>query len=141
MPSLRLTAPGHPPTIYHLHKKITSLGSGPDNDIVLPDPLVTDGYAIHFDGQTYTVFAPKKTEFVVNGKKRSKHKLSHDERLVIGSIDLRFAMVDEAPPVEAEAVDQRPEVGLRVGGTRAGTGQREELTLRAKGGEGPAVNE
>ena len=105
MPSLRLTAPGHPPTIYHLHKKITSLGSGPDNDIILPDPLVPDGYAIHFDGQTYTVFAPKKTEFVVNGKKRSKHKLSHDERLVIGSVDLRFAMVDEAPPVEAEAAN------------------------------------
>ena len=38
MPSLRLTAPGQPPTIFHLHKKITSLGSGPDNDIVLPDP-------------------------------------------------------------------------------------------------------
>ncbi len=105
MPSLRLTAPGHPPTVYHLHKKITSLGSGPDNDIVLPDPLIVDGFAIHFDGQTYTVFAPKKTEFVVNGKKRSKHKLTHDERLVIGSCDLRFAMVDEAPPVEAEAAN------------------------------------
>jgi transcriptional regulator with GAF, ATPase, and Fis domain len=105
MPSLRLTAPGHPPTVYHLHKKITSLGSGPDNDIVLPDPLVVDGFAIHFDGQTYTVFAPKKTEFVVNGKKRSKHKLSHDERLTIGSCDLRFAMVDDAPPIEAEAAE------------------------------------
>ena len=68
MPSLRLTAPGHPPTIYNLYKKITSLGSGPDNDIVLPDPLVVDGFAVHFDGQTYTVFAPKKTEFVINGK-------------------------------------------------------------------------
>jgi transcriptional regulator with GAF, ATPase, and Fis domain len=105
MPSLRLTAPGHPPTVFHLHKKITSVGSGPDNDIVLPDPLVTDGYAIHFDGQTYTVFAPKKTEFVVNGKKRSKHKLTHDERLVIGSCDLRFAMVDEHAPVPEEAAN------------------------------------
>jgi transcriptional regulator with GAF, ATPase, and Fis domain len=105
MPSLRLTAPGHPPTVYHLHKKITSVGSGPDNDIVLPDPLVQDGFAIHFDGQTYTVFAPKKTEFVVNGKKRSKHKLTHDERLVIGSCDLRFAMVDDVAPIEAEAAN------------------------------------
>ena len=105
MPSLRLTAPGHPPTVFNLHKKITSIGSGRDNDVVLPDPLVTDGYAIHFDGQTYTVFAPKKTEFVVNGKKRSKHKLSHDERLVIGSCDLRFVMVDEAAPIEEEAAE------------------------------------
>src|SRR5690349_9375872 len=102
MPSLRLTAPGHPPTVYNLHKKITSLGSSRDNDVVLPDPLVTDGYAVHFDGQTYTVFAPKKTEFVVNGKKRSKHKLTHDERVVIGSCDLRFTMVDEAQAVPEE---------------------------------------
>jgi transcriptional regulator with GAF, ATPase, and Fis domain len=105
MPSLRLTAPGHPPTIFHLHKKITSIGSGPDNDIVLPDPLVVDGFAIHFDGQTYTVFAPKRSEFVVNGKKRSKHKLSHDERLVIGSCELRFGMVDEHAPVAEEAAN------------------------------------
>ncbi len=105
MPSLRLTAPGHPATIFHLHKKITSLGSGPDNDIVLPDPLVIDGFAIHFDGQTYTVFAPKKTEFVVNGKKRSKHKLTHDERLTIGSCELKFAMVDEQAPAEEEAAN------------------------------------
>src|SRR5580692_7682492 len=105
MPSLRLTASGQPPTVYHLHKKITSLGSGRDNDIVLPDPLVPDGFAIHFDGQTYTVFAPKKTEFVVNGKKRSKHKLTHDERLVIGACDLRFAMVDDVAPAENEAAN------------------------------------
>jgi transcriptional regulator with GAF, ATPase, and Fis domain len=105
MPSLRLTAPGHPPTVYNLYKKITSLGSGPDNDIVLPDPLVVDGFAVHFDGQTYTVLAPRKAEFVVNGKKRGKHKLSHDDRLVLGSCDLRFAMIDEAPPLEEEAAE------------------------------------
>ena len=45
MPSLRLTAPGHPPTVYNLYKKITSIGAGPDNDVVLPDPLVADSYA------------------------------------------------------------------------------------------------
>jgi transcriptional regulator with GAF, ATPase, and Fis domain len=105
MPSLRLTAPGHPPTVYNLYKKITSLGSGPDNDIVLPDPLVVDGFAVHFDGQTYTVLAPRKAEFVVNGKKRGKHKLSHDDRLVLGCCDLRFAMIDEAPPLEEEAAE------------------------------------
>src|ERR1044071_9375614 len=105
MPSLRLTAPGQPPTVYHLHKKITSLGSGPDNDLVLPHPLVPDGFAIHFDGQMYTVFAPKKTEFVVNGKKRSKHKLSHDERLTVGSGELRFAMMAEQAPTETEPAE------------------------------------
>jgi transcriptional regulator with GAF, ATPase, and Fis domain len=105
MPSLRLNAPGHPPTVYHLYKKITSLGAGPDNDVVLPDPLLTDAYAsIHFDGQTYTIATlQRKAEVVVNGKKRSKHKLSHDDKLVIGSCELRFALLDDAPVIEDEA--------------------------------------
>jgi transcriptional regulator with GAF, ATPase, and Fis domain len=103
VPSLRLTAPGHPPTVYNLYKKITSLGSGRDNDVVLPDPLVVDGYAVHFDGQMYTVLAPKKSDFVVNGKKRGKHKLSHDDRVVVGSCELRFTMIDEVAPIEDEA--------------------------------------
>ncbi|MBK7072655.1 MAG: sigma 54-interacting transcriptional regulator [Myxococcales bacterium] len=105
MPSLRTTAPGRPPTVYHLYKKITSIGSGPDNDVVLPDPLIGDTYAsIHFDGQTYTITTlARKAEVVVNGKKRGKHKLSHDDKLVIGSCELRFALIDEAPPAEDEA--------------------------------------
>ncbi|MCE9578022.1 MAG: sigma 54-interacting transcriptional regulator [Deltaproteobacteria bacterium] len=107
MPSLRLNAPGHPVTIYNLYKKITSIGHGPDNDIVLPDPLVADAYAsIHFDGQMYTITTlQRKQEVVINGKKRSKHKLSHDDKLVIGSCELRFALVDDAPPVEEEAAE------------------------------------
>src|SRR5688572_10873627 len=105
MPSLRLTAPGHPPTVFHLYKKITSIGSAAENDIVLPDPLVADAYAsVHFDGQAYTINTlQRKQEVVVNGKKRSKHKLTHDDKLVIGSCGLRFALIDEAPPIEEEA--------------------------------------
>ena len=105
MPSLRLTSPGQPPTVYHLYKKITSIGSAPDNDIVLPDPLVADSYAsIHFDGQVYTIATlARRSDVVVNGKKRGKHKLSHQDRLIIGSSELRFALMDEEPPAEAEA--------------------------------------
>ena len=103
MPALRLNAPGHPATVYSLFKKITSIGSGPDNDIVLPDPLVPDGFAVHFDGQMYTVLAPKRAEFVVNGKKRGKHKLSHEDKLVIGSCELRFTMIEEHAPAFEEA--------------------------------------
>ncbi|GAB4525050.1 MAG: sigma 54-interacting transcriptional regulator [Haliangiales bacterium] len=107
MPSLRVQAPGQGPTVYHLYKKITSIGSDPANDIVLPDPLVAAAFAhIHFDGQTYTVATmSRKSELVVNGKKRKKHKLSHDDKLAIGSIELRFALIDARPPVEAEAAE------------------------------------
>ncbi len=105
MPSLRLQASGHPATIYHLYKKITSIGSGPENDIVLPDPLVQDAFAsVHFDGQTYTIATlHRKLDVIVNGKKRSKHVLRHEDRLVIGSCELKFALIDDAPALESEA--------------------------------------
>ena len=95
MPSLRVQIPGRGPTVYHLYKKITSMGSAPENDIVLPDPLVRDAFAhIHFDGQTYTVATlSRKSEVVVNGKKRKKHKLSHDDKLVVGPIEMRFSLI------------------------------------------------
>ncbi len=107
MPSLRLQSPGYPATVYHLYKKITSVGSGPENDVVLPDPLVADAFAsVHFDGQTYTISTlHRKLDVVVNGKKRSKHVLRHEDRLVIGSCELRFALIDDAPPIEAEAAE------------------------------------
>ena len=60
MPSLRLQATGHPATVYHLYKKITSIGSGPENDIVLPDPLVrADGTRVASAHQWQTIRRPE----------------------------------------------------------------------------------
>ena len=56
MPSLRVNLPGKGPKVYHLYKKITSIGSGDENDIVLPDPLLADSHAhVHFDGRDFNV--------------------------------------------------------------------------------------
>ena len=112
MPSLRVQVPGRGPTVYHLYKKITSMGAAPENDIVLPDPLVGDAFAhILFDGQTYTIATlSRKSDLMVNGKKRKKHKLSHDDKLVVGAIELRFSLIDAQAPVEDEAADTVAEI-------------------------------
>ncbi len=105
MPSFRLEAPGVSPSVYHLYKKITSIGSAQDCDIVLPDPLVAEAFGhIHFDGQVYTIATQsKKSQIVINGKRRKKHKLAHDDKLKIGGVELRFALIDEQAPIEEEA--------------------------------------
>ena len=107
MPSLRMQIPGKGPSVYHLYKKITSLGSSGECDVVLPDPLVPESFAhIHFDGQVYTIAtASRRHEVSINGKRRKKHKLSHDDKIVIGAIEMRFSLMDEAPPIEEEARD------------------------------------
>jgi hypothetical protein len=45
------------------------MGAAPENDIVLPDPLVGDAFAhILFDGQTYTIATlSRKSDLMVNG--------------------------------------------------------------------------
>jgi transcriptional regulator with GAF, ATPase, and Fis domain len=112
MPSLRVQVPGRGPTVYHLYKKITSMGAAPENDIVLPDPLVGDAFAhILFDGQTYTIATlSRKSDVMVNGKKRKKHKLSHDDKLVVGAIELRFSLIDAQAPAEDEAAETMAEL-------------------------------
>ncbi len=105
MPSLRIEIPGKGPIVYHLYKKITSIGSSTDCDLVLPDPLLAESFAhIHFDGQVYTIATvSRKNEITVNGKKRKKHKLSHEDKLKVGPIELRFFLLDEHAPSEDEA--------------------------------------
>ncbi len=105
MPSLRIEIPGQNPIVYHLYKKLTSLGSSPDCDLVLPDPLIAESFAhIHFDGQVYTITTvSRKNDIHINGKKRKKHKLTHEDKLRVGPIEMRFALLDEQAPTENEA--------------------------------------
>jgi len=105
MPSLRVKIPGTGATIYHLYKKITSIGSAAENDVVLPDPLIPESFAhIHYDGRDYNFATIDRGAAVtVNGKKRKKHKLSHQDKLLVGSIELLFSLHDEQPASEDEA--------------------------------------
>ncbi len=104
MPSLRVVLPGKGPKVYHLYKKITSIGSGEENDIVLPDPLLADSHAhVHFDGRDFNVTSiDKNGDLHVNGKRRKKHRLIHQDVMKIGATELTFSLYDE-PPTDEEA--------------------------------------
>jgi transcriptional regulator with GAF, ATPase, and Fis domain len=104
MPSLRVTLPGKGPKVFHLYKKITSIGSGEENDIVLPDPLLADSHAhVHFDGRDFNVTSiDKHGDLHVNGKKRKKHRLVHQDVMKIGTTEMTFSLYDE-PVTDEEA--------------------------------------
>ncbi len=106
MPSLRIQIPGKSPKVYHLYKKITTIGSDPECDVVLPDLLLAPSFAqIHLDGRDYVVSTlEKRDEIPINGKKRKKHKLSHQDKLLVGDITLSFSLFDEQAPTDDEAV-------------------------------------
>ncbi|MFH0899911.1 MAG: sigma 54-interacting transcriptional regulator [Pseudomonadota bacterium] len=97
MASIRILVPGKTAKIYRLHKRISIIGSDAECDIVLPDPLAALSHAhVLFDGDSYHITAlDKGNEIAVNGKKRQKHRLGHEDRIRIGSIELVFLLLDE----------------------------------------------
>jgi len=105
MPSLRIQVRGQPPKVYSLYKKLTSIGRGEENDIVLADPSLDDSHAhVHFDGRDFYIGSiDRHNDLRVNGKKRKKHRLQHQDRIEIGDCVMIFSLYDEAPTDEEAA--------------------------------------
>jgi transcriptional regulator with GAF, ATPase, and Fis domain len=106
MPSLRVTLPGKGAKVYPLYKKITSIGRSEENDIALDDPLLADSHAhIHFDGRDFNVASiDRNGDLTVNGKRRKKHRLVHEDVMKVGATELVFSLYDE-PQATASTVD------------------------------------
>src|SRR5450432_4454952 len=97
MATLRMQIPGKGVKVYHIYKKITSLGRGEEADITLPDPLLAESHAhIHFDGRDFNIATTDRdAELYINGRKRNKHRLSHEDRVRLGMAELEFSLYDE----------------------------------------------
>jgi transcriptional regulator with GAF, ATPase, and Fis domain len=97
MATLRMQIPGKGVKVYHIYKKITSLGRSEEADITLPDPLLAESHAhIHFDGRDFNIATTDRdAELFVNGRKRSKHRLTHEDRVRLGMAELEFSLYDE----------------------------------------------
>src|SRR5882762_9079793 len=105
MATLRMQLPGKGVKVYHIYKKITSLGRSDESDIVLPDPLLAESHAhIHFDGRDFNIATTERdAELYVNGRKRNKHRLTHEDRIRLGVIELEFSLYDEPVTDESAA--------------------------------------
>ncbi|HEY2900761.1 MAG TPA: sigma 54-interacting transcriptional regulator [Polyangia bacterium] len=105
MATLRMQMPGKGVKVYHIYKKITSLGRSEEADITLPDPLLAESHAhIHFDGRDFNIATTDRdAELYVNGRKRNKHRLTHEDRIRLGFIELEFSLYDEPVTDESAA--------------------------------------
>jgi len=105
MATLRMQLPGRGVKVYHIFKKITSLGRSEESDIMLPDPGLAESHAyIHFDGRDFNVATTERdAELWVNGRKRNKHRLAHEDRIRLGIIELEFSLYDQPVTDETAA--------------------------------------
>ena len=94
---------------YRLHKRLTTIGRSPDNDIVLADPKVhpSHAYVQLEDGECTAVAVGD--DVYVNGKRKSKYKLNLGDTLRLGQSELVLAH-DAAPA--APSGEDRDRVAL-----------------------------
>jgi transcriptional regulator with GAF, ATPase, and Fis domain len=105
MATLKIQVPGSGTKVYHIYKKLTSLGRSDECDVVLPDPLLADSHAhIHFDGRDFNIaLLDRDAEVFVNGRKRKKHRLAQDDRVRLGTIEMEFSLFDQPVTDETAA--------------------------------------
>jgi transcriptional regulator with GAF, ATPase, and Fis domain len=105
MATLRIHSPGTGVKVYHIYKKLTSLGKGEGVDVLLLDPLLADTHAhIHFDGRDFNIsVTDRDADLHVNGRRRTKHRLSQDDRVRMSSVELEFSLYDEPVTDEVAA--------------------------------------
>jgi transcriptional regulator with GAF, ATPase, and Fis domain len=102
MPQLRVI--GKPSRVFSLVKRITSVGSAPENDVRLEAALAPTHALIHFDGTSFVLKAAERgLDFEVNGKRRHRHLLAHGDRLNLGGVELEFRILEE-PTRDPEAL-------------------------------------
>ena len=107
MATLKFAIPGKGTKVYRIHKKITSLGRSDEADVTLPDAELADSHVhIHFDGREFNLATTEKdAEVFVNGRKKSRHKLQHEDRIRIGSAEIEFSLYDQ--PVADDVTDNK----------------------------------
>ncbi len=98
MPSLLHIADGH---LYPIMRKLTSIGSCIDNDVILKAPEVEETHAhLHLESGRFVLVASDRNAVVkVNGRKVKKQVLEHDDEIELGQARLQFKLWDEPAPI------------------------------------------
>ena len=101
-----------------LARRITTVGRGPENDVVLADPGLPET-ALHvlFDGRDYEAASHGGADMEVNGRRRLAARLAEGDRIRLGATELVFTQGPgsappprpPAPPRAAARVEARVE--------------------------------
>jgi transcriptional regulator with GAF, ATPase, and Fis domain len=105
MATLKIQLPGNGMKVYRIHKKLTSLGRSADADVSIPEASLAESHAhIHFDGREFNLAATDRdAEIFVNGRRRTKQRLVHEDRIRMGAVELEFSLYDQPGPADDQA--------------------------------------
>jgi transcriptional regulator with GAF, ATPase, and Fis domain len=107
--------------VFPIYKAITSIGRAGGNDISLDGAGVADYHAqIVFDGRDFSLDeVDPVAEIQINAKRKRRARLQHNDKVLIGSAELVFSLLEEVDVPSAKGSGDKPEsaqnelVGLR----------------------------
>jgi transcriptional regulator with GAF, ATPase, and Fis domain len=121
MPTLKHFAEQGAPTLFSVHKPVTTIGRALGNDVSLKASGVADHHAqIVFDGRDFVLEEiDRVADIAINGKKKRRARLVHGDRLHLGSAELGFSMFAEVQPAKKDDDDDAPKGGAgEIAGVR-----------------------
>ena len=94
MPSLKWMVPDGRPRVFGIYKRVTSIGQAGANDVAIDSESLEAHHAqVVFDGRDFAVaLVDPAVALLVNGKKKKKSKIFHNDRLTLGDVDLVFSL-------------------------------------------------
>ena len=104
MPTLKWMVPKGRPKAFPIFKKIVSIGANQANDVCIQGDGVTEYHAqVVFDGRDFQLSeVDAQGSILVNGKKKRRCRLVHNDRLELGDVELAFSLYDEIPAITDE---------------------------------------
>jgi len=105
MPSLKWMVQQGRPRIFGIYKRVTSIGRAGANDVSIDSEALEAHHAqLVFDGRDFTV-APvdASATLQVNGKRKKKSKIFHNDKLTLGDVELVFSLYDEGSSRDPDA--------------------------------------
>lgn len=108
MPSLKWVVSEGRPRTFPIFKKITTIGRGAANDVRIDDASLEEFQArIVFDGRDFSLTEDDSASGQhINGKKKRRAKIFHNDRIQMGEIELVFSVYDEVTEMGGGAQEE-----------------------------------
>ncbi len=111
MPSLKWILPEGRPRVFTIYKKITSVGRGAATDVAIDDRSMEEHHVnLVFDGRDFSVQLVASGSLHINGKKKRKAKIFHNDKIQLGDAELVFSVYDESSDSSATEDDHSAEL-------------------------------
>ena len=110
MPTLKWFPTEGAPRAFSIFKPITTIGRALGNDVPVPAPGVAEMHAqVIFDGRDFNLEELDRAgEILINGKKKRRTRLSHGDRLTLGTAEIAFSIFEEPQAAAAAPVEGGP---------------------------------